>query len=286
MIMFNTIVGSIVLTLIVTGGLGAPAGGFLVALLQKSRLVTTVRLIFLLFLPVPSAFSQDDESSIASSTIRGAVTITNKGVSTIPSFTLGKPAVILDASIGKEKLTFDPQLRFALDGKPWSFLFRWRYKFRDSGKYRLSIGVHPSLSFRTKSQVSNGTANDVIVARRFLAGELSSGYSLTPIISIGTYYLYLRGFESSTAKNTHFVGLSVRYTSALFFKHFSVVIRPQVYYLRMDGDTGTYVTSTFSLANKRLPVSLSAIFNKTLRSNISGVEDFLWSMSVVYSFDI
>ena len=146
--------------------------------------------------------------------------------------------------------------------------------------------MHPSLSFRTKSQVSNGTANDVIVARRFLAGELSSGYSLTPIISIGTYYLYLRGFESSTAKNTYFVGLNVRYTSALFFKHFSVVIRPQVYYLRMDGDTGTYVTSTFSLANKRLPFSLSAIFNKTLRSNISGVEDFLWSMSVVYSFDI
>lgn len=283
--MSNSIVESVVFTTEASSGLGATTGRFLDAFLKASRRIETAVLILLLFLSVPFAFSQDVESTVASSAIKGAVTITNKGISTIPSFTLGKPAVIFDASMGKGKLTFEPQLRFALDGKPWTFLFRWRYRLRESGKYRLSIGVHPALSFRTKSQVSNGTVDDVIVARRFLAGELSSGYSLTQIISIGAYYLYLRGLEPSAARNTHFVGLNVGFTNALFSEQLIVNIRPQVYYLRMDDGTGVYVTSRFSLVTKRLPFSLSAIINKTLRSNISAGEDFLWSVSVTYSFD-
>ena len=48
----------------------------------------------------------------------GGVTVTNKGISLVPTFTLGKPAAIFDPSTGKRKLYFEPQLRFALEGKP------------------------------------------------------------------------------------------------------------------------------------------------------------------------
>jgi hypothetical protein len=56
------------------------------------------------------------------------VSVTAKGISTIPSFTLGKPAVIFDVAMGTRKLSFESQFRFSLEGKPWSFLFWWRYK--------------------------------------------------------------------------------------------------------------------------------------------------------------
>jgi len=38
-------------------------------------------------------------------------------------FTLGKPAAIFDLSVGNERLAFEPQFRFSLEGKPWSFIF-------------------------------------------------------------------------------------------------------------------------------------------------------------------
>ena len=60
--------------------------------------------------------------------ISGAASATNNGISLLPMFTLGKPAAIFDLSVGNERLAFEPQFRFSLEGKPWSFIFWFRYK--------------------------------------------------------------------------------------------------------------------------------------------------------------
>jgi hypothetical protein len=62
--------------------------------------------------------SQSPEITKLPSHFNGAITVTNNGISFIPTFSLGKPAVIFDFSVG-QRLSFDPQLRFALEGKPW-----------------------------------------------------------------------------------------------------------------------------------------------------------------------
>ena len=100
----------------------------------------------------------------------GAVTVTNKGISTVPNLTLGKPAAIFDLSVGKGKLSFDPQLRFALEGKPWSFLFWWRYKLVRTERFQLNLGAHPALSFRRIKIPVNGLEKEDMVVRRYLAG--------------------------------------------------------------------------------------------------------------------
>ena len=70
--------------------------------------------------------------------------VTNNGVSLIPSFSLGKPAAIFDLSLGKKRLSFEPQFRFALSGKPWSFLFWWRYKLIQAKNLPLMWAhIHP-----------------------------------------------------------------------------------------------------------------------------------------------
>lgn len=81
-------------------------------LIKKALLLTL--LINLSFI----AFSQTSEITKMFSHFNGAITATNNGISFIPTFSLGKPAVIFDLSVGK-RLSFDPQFRFALEGKPW-----------------------------------------------------------------------------------------------------------------------------------------------------------------------
>ncbi len=80
-------------------------------------------LLFVLLNLTYVSFSQNNDSTKVVSHFGGAITVTNKGISTIPNFTLGKPAAIFDMSMGKRKLSFEPQFRFALEGKPWTVHF-------------------------------------------------------------------------------------------------------------------------------------------------------------------
>ena len=91
---------------------------------------------FLLF--VHLTFSQNTDTKEASH-FGTAVTVTNKGISFIPNLALGKPAIIFDFSVGNERFSFDPQFRFALEGKPWSFLFWFRYKIAESINFSLAL---------------------------------------------------------------------------------------------------------------------------------------------------
>src|SRR6266487_2475474 len=117
------------------------------------------------------SFSQRTDSTKSISHFSGTVSITNNGISLIPTFSLGKPATIVNLSMGKGKLRFEPELRFALEGKPWSFLFWWRYKLVNNNKVAITPGGHPAMNFKTETHSVNGVSRKYIVIRRYLAGE-------------------------------------------------------------------------------------------------------------------
>ena len=72
-------------------------------------------------------FRKNADSSKTIRHFSGSVAVTNNGISIVPSFSLGKPAVAFNFSMGKNRFSFEPDLRFSLAGKPWSFLFWSRY---------------------------------------------------------------------------------------------------------------------------------------------------------------
>jgi hypothetical protein len=53
----------------------------------------------------------------------------------------------------------------------------------------------------------------------------------------------------------------------------------------MDDHQGYYLNSTFTLAKTNLPVTLSALINKRIKSNLPGDNDFIWNVSLKYSFN-
>jgi hypothetical protein len=75
-----------------------------------------VSIIFFLFTYL--ALSQSKDSVKEVTNVKAAVSITNNEFSFMPSFTLGKPALIINLGIGGKRLSFEPELRFALEGKP------------------------------------------------------------------------------------------------------------------------------------------------------------------------
>jgi hypothetical protein len=57
---------------------------------------------------------------------------------------------------------------------------------------------------RTVTASTSGVQRDLIVAARYLAGELSPSYSLANNLRVGAYYLYSYCLEQDAVKNTHF----------------------------------------------------------------------------------
>jgi hypothetical protein len=97
--------------------------------MKSKKVWTNIKktLIFLVLFNLSGvSFSQKKDSTKSAGHFGGTIALTSKGISMVPNLSLGKPAAIFDLSMGKRKLSFEPSLRFALEGKPWSFLFWWR----------------------------------------------------------------------------------------------------------------------------------------------------------------
>ncbi|MEC4003720.1 hypothetical protein OX283_003560 [Flavobacterium sp. SUN052] len=213
----------------------------------------------------------------------GGTTITNNGISLLPNFTLGKPAAIFDMSAGNDRLKFEPQLRFSLEGKPWTFVFWWRYKILKDKKIKLSVGAHPALVFREEKFIVNGIEKEYLTSRRFLASEVFPNYAFTKNINLGIYYLYSHGIENDVTQNTHFIALNSTISNIKIYKKIQLKFQPQVFYLKMDNKDGFYSSATFNLERKGFPLVINSIVNKKIESTIAG-KDFIWNIGLVYSF--
>jgi hypothetical protein len=107
----------------------------------------TIMLLLPVFFNQIATAQKSDSTSLRLNSFGGAVTIQSKGISTIPNLTLGKPAAVFDMKVGR-KLTFEPQFRFALDGKPWAMVFWWRYYGSIGNKVKVTLHTNYSLSYK------------------------------------------------------------------------------------------------------------------------------------------
>jgi hypothetical protein len=216
--------------------------------------------------------------------LKGSISVTNNGISIIPTFSLGKPAAIINLSLGTSRLTFEPEFRFSLEGKPWSFVFWGRYKAYKSDKFSLNIGAHPAFLFKTIPLTKDGITNDYIVTQRYLATEVVPTYRISKDVTLGMYYLYSHGFDIGTINNTHFVTVNSGISNIEVSNNLRMKISPQLYYLRMNDADGFYSSATLTISKVDNPFSFSAFCNKVIDTNIKASKDFVWNATLTYAF--
>lgn len=240
--------------------------------------------LFLFLYSFEFTYAQTIDNTKTEYHFSGSIGATNNGISVIPTFSLGKPAAIFNMSIGNQKISFEPEFRASLEGKPWNLILWWRYKFLNDDKFKFNVGAHPALSFKTVPDDVGGIQRDIIKVNRFLAGELSFSYFLSKNTSIGSYYLYSRGIEYGTTRNTNFLTLNSSFSNIKLSDAFALRFSPQVYYLKMDAKDGVFFSSTLTLTKKNSPISVSALVNKIIKTNIN-TKNFVWNATIAYSFN-
>lgn len=236
------------------------------------------------FLFTICSFAQSVDTTQTPSFFRGQITATNNGISLIPNFSLNKPAALFDLSIGKGRLSFDPMLRFGLDGKPWTFIFWFRYKLIDQRKFTLGIGAHPAFLFRSETATLGGTSREITTTQRYVAWEASPTYRVNKNVALGLYYIGSHGLTKDLIQLGNFVAARVIFTNLKLGSQFNGSFSPQIYYLKQDKLVGTYWNASFGLAKNHFPLSISANLSKKIQSEIAG-KDFLWSLGMVYNIN-
>ena len=250
--------------------------------IQKS-LCGILMLIFTGFLVTSTLKAQDTAPATPTGQFGGVITATNNGVSIIPSFTLGRPALLFDLSLSGERFSFDPMLRFGMDGKPWSFIFWGRYKAIKDKPFTLTVGAHPAFIFQERIVKVNGQEKTMFVSQRFLAMEVAPMYKFSNRLSIGLYYLQGHGFNPIPPDNTNFLALNTVVSNIPLGGDFNLRVNPQLFYLKVDDTSGTYITSNFTVSKPGFPIGFQALFNQKIKSTIAG-DDFIWNVGIMYLF--
>ncbi len=238
---------------------------------------------FLLFSQISFAESSADSTKKEMQFATTAL-VTNNGISVVPIFTLGKPATIINFTVGR-RLTFEPEFRVSLEGKPWSFIYWFRYKVAKTSKYSLNIGAHPAIIFKTIPVTINGNDEKILRAQRFLAAEVSQNFRVNQHVNVGFYYLVGAGSVENKTKPTNLLTLRGGYTNVKLGKEFVAGISTQLIYLFTNGEEGSYVNGTLTLAHKQFPVSLSCFYNQPINTSITGGKDPVWNVGATYAFN-
>jgi hypothetical protein len=239
-------------------------------------------IIFFLSIQV-QVFSQSKDSTKAPITFNGNFSLTNNGVSLIPTFSLGKPALIIDMAIKGKKLSFEPMLNFATNKlRPWGFIFWLRYKMVEKEKFKLRVGAHPSFVFSSSQIKESGIKKEVLTANRYFAAEIAPSYTISKNTTVGAYLLGANQLAVGVIDPTFFVALNSVSTFNLSEKYFLRAI-PQLYFLKLSNEKGYYGNLNLILGKNKFPLSLNGMVSKSIKTEID-INKFVWNVGLTYSF--
>jgi hypothetical protein len=244
------------------------------------------KIIFLVILTfwVDGVLAQSNDSTQIPSFFKGQITATNNGVSLIPNFSLNKPALLFDLSLGKGRLSFDPMIRFAMNGKPWAFVFWWRYKLVNRKKFNMGLGAHPAFMFRSETITIGGVQKELLTTQRYVAWEASPNFRINQKLSLGMYYIGSHGLTKDLIQWGSFVAARAFLSDFIAPKSLNTLFIPQVYWLKQDIKSGTYWNATLNISKKKSPLMLNGIVSQPIRTKIVG-KNFLWSVGLVYNIN-
>jgi hypothetical protein len=242
-----------------------------------------MRLIFcLLFISIFSlGYSNEKPDSTKSKfKLSGSVSINSNGIAPIPAFSLDKPALIGAVSLQKRRFSFDPQMAYGLDMRPW-IIDNWlHYRLIYKPKFELRAGVDFSMFF---GEYDAGD-HEILQGQQYLTFELAGIYRFTPRSILTLMYWNDNGQDHGSISGNYYnivydwndieIGENVLFSATL-----------QLFYVGYTGNNdGLFVSPKIAFSVKKLPLSLFFQAIQPLTSNIEPYPDFKWNLGLAYIF--
>jgi hypothetical protein len=215
----------------------------------------------------------------------GSINFTTNGISPIPAFTLGKPAVLVNLSLKKKRLSYAPEMAFSVQGVPWFFNNFFRYKLIEKPKFEFRTGMNWAISYSYPIINQNGVDRTIARGERFLWLELVPRYTISEKVAISSITFSGYNFEPGSVKRINYVSIIGNFTKLPLLQNFYCNIFPQFFYLNLDGRSdGFFASGVLGVGHNKLPLFVSTQVNTTLTTSISPDPGFKWNVSLAYTF--
>jgi len=244
--------------------------------------LTSLQLTFLLVVTIATSSFAQNQDSIQ---VAGQIGITNNGISTVPNFSLNKPAITTEFNFIKGRFSFDPMILFSAEMKPWQTAYRVHYLLVDKPKFKLSPGAGIAYSYNIADVVESGEPKSIIKGNSYYNLELAANYTVNKYLSLSSFYMYGKGREQSGAGFLHYESLGANIQTPNFSGNYFINLSPQVYYLLLNQSHGFFYAVAASINNRKSPISLSGMVNAPLGSKNTMDGSFVWSLSLSYAFN-
>ncbi len=206
------------------------------------------------------------------------IAISKIGLAPIPVPPLKYPCLSALVSLKNGNWSYDPDLTFTWNAKPW-IINNWvHYRLFNKKKLQINAGINPFLYFTNTSADSQ---KKVGTATQNLSAELSADYKFSTSWSANMNYRYDQGFNNIALKGNFFCASvsKVQDMSASLY----IRLNGHAIYFDYPGHFhGLFVAGEMILGSKKLPVSLSLQAMQQVSSK-SNVSPFLWNTGLVIS---
>ena len=220
------------------------------------------------------------KSTAASLHLTGTAALSKIGFSPVPSFSFDSPLVSLFLSIAKGRFSYEPAFFWGLNGKPWIIENWLKYRFIDKNILRISMGINPSLFFKSGVSPDN---DEIINANRNGTVGLFGDCSLAKNLSFRFTYWYNQAFDIGTISG-HFMYITGIISTRTYSKKIFVTIKPEFFYFNNTGKVdGLFASVNISVGHKKYPLSLSVQGVQRLWANFHG-DTFKWNCALTCAF--
>jgi len=238
-------------------------------------------IFFTLLIVAHSAFAGEKSDSTKSPLqVSGMISLNSNGIAPIPAFALNKPAFSANLSFRKNRFSYDPQLSYGLNLKPWIIDNWFHYKLIANPSFELRTGINVSMFFSEYN-----TPNDKIwQGQRYTSFELAGFRKVTQGLTLGLMYWYDLGIEPETISG-YFINFVADQSDIGIGKHLLLAANIQLFYIDYtDNNDGLFIAPKISFSLRKVPLSLFAQGIQALISNISPYPSFQWNIGIGYSF--
>lgn len=227
------------------------------------------------------SWSQDSADSTRSKKLKAeaTVSINSNGIAYIPAFSLDKPAIIGSFSLIKGRFSYDPQLSYSLELRPWIIDNWFHYKIIDRPVFEFRAGAVIS-SFFTDIETDDEVIHQ---AQKYLAVEFTGKYKFTPTTSLSLTYLLDRGQDPGTVTG-HFFNLQGDKSDIKLGKRGLLSASLQLFYINYTGnEDGLFTAGNISFSLRNIPFAVFGQAIQAISSNIEPFPKFKWNVGLSYT---
>lgn len=211
--------------------------------------------------------------------------VNNNGISIVPTFSLGRPAMMYLGRIGNERFQFEPEVRMSYDAEPWSMIFWARFKAPEIGKWSFSAATQYALLYAPVENDINGTVLRSYLSNRYTAAQVTAFRPLINNFGLSAYSLAAVGMDKGSSLSPVVLTGVVLVAPNLNFGPIFLNLRPQLYHLNMRGPQGIFYAVNYKLPMNKEWAITGLFTQPIIKDEALTVAPFIWNIGLNFTLN-